>query len=166
MSLHALPDHSRLWLLALEPLPDLATDARLRRGLAEILAQWRHKGQVYQGEGVLLEPQLIAVAEPSLATQPSGCAIDGMLRKVHRLVQQLQLTAVDPATRILVRLGGQLAAIPKEEIEARLGDGTLTGETPVLDLSLYSLGDLRAGRLEAPLSDTWVGRKFKVAAPV
>ena len=124
MTLHALPDSSRLWLLAFDPLPDLATEARLRHGLAEILAQWRHKGQVYQGEGVLLEPQLIAVAEPHLASQPSGCAIDGMLRKVHRLVQQLGLALADPATRIVVRLDDRLVAIPKNEIEARLQDGT------------------------------------------
>jgi hypothetical protein len=161
MPLHTLPANSRLWLLAFEPLPDQATETRLRRGLEEILAQWRHKGQVYQGEGVLLEPQLIAVAEPSLATQPSGCAIDGMLRKVHRLVQQLRLNPVDPGSSILVRLDGRLVAIPKAEIEARLGDGTLAAGTPVFDLSLYSLQDLRSGRLEAPLADTWVGRKFK-----
>ena len=163
MPLHTLPAHSRLWLLAFEPLPDPATETRLRRGLEEILTQWRHKGQVYQGEGVLLEPQLIAVAEPSLATQPSGCAIDGMLRKVHRLVQQLRLNPVDPGTSILVRQEGRMVAIPKAEIEARLNDGTLGADTPVLDLSLYSLADLRSGRLEAPLAETWVGRKFKLA---
>ena len=163
MSLQALPDHSRLWLLALVSFPDLASDARLRHGLAEILAQWRHKGQVYQGEGLLLEPQLIAVAEPSLASQPSGCAIDGMLRKVRRLLEQLNLDLVDPATSILVRAGDRLAAIPKNEIQARLMDGGLTGDTPVLDLSLYNLGALRAGRLEAPLASTWVGRKYGIA---
>jgi hypothetical protein len=163
MTLHALPAQSRLWLLALESLPDLASEAKLRHGLAEIIAQWRHKGQIYQGLGVLLEPQLIAVAEPNLATQPSGCAIDGMLRKVHRLVEHLNLRLADPAASILVRLGGQLVVIPKPEIQARLDDGTLDGGTPVLDLSLYSLADLRAGRLEAPLAETWVGRKFKVS---
>ena len=163
MSLHTLPDQSRLWLLALESFPDLATEARLRHGLADILAQWRHKGQVYQGEGLLLEPQLIAVAEPNLATQPSGCAIDGMLRKVHRLVEQLRLDLVDPAASILVRRGGRLEAIPKADIQAGLDDGSLDGNTPVLDLSLYSLEDLRAGRLEAPLASTWVGRKYQVS---
>ena len=166
MSLNTLPDHSRLWLLALASLPERSVEARLRQGLTEILAQWRHKGQIYQGVGVLLEPQLIAVAEPNLASQPSGCAIDGMLRKVHRLLEQLQLGLVDPASSILVRLEERLVVVPKADIQARLADATLTGETPVLDLSLYSLADLRAGRLQAPLADTWVGRKFKVAAGV
>jgi len=47
-----------------------------------------------------------------------------------------------------------------------LDDGTLGGSTPVLDLSLYSLEDLRSGRLEAPLAATWVGRKYKVSEQV
>jgi hypothetical protein len=163
MSLSALPAHSRLWLLAIESLPDRATETQLRRGLEEILAQWRHKGQIYQGAGVLLEPQLIAVAEPSLAAQPSGCAIDGMLLRVRRLAERLQLRLMDPAASILVRFADRLVVIPKFEIQACLDDGTLDGRTPVLDLSLYSLGDLRAGRLETPLADTWVGRKYLVS---
>jgi len=163
MSLNTLPAQSRLWLLALDSPPDPATEARLRRGLADILAQWRHKGQVYQGEGLLLEPQLIAVAEPNLATQPSGCAIDGMLRKIHRLVEELRLSLVDPAASILVRSADRLTAIPKPDIQARLDDGTLDGSTPVLDLSLYSLEDLNSGRLQAPLAATWVGRKYRVS---
>jgi hypothetical protein len=163
MSLSALPDHSRLWLLALESLPDRATESQLRRGLEEIVAQWRHKGQIYQGAGLLLEPQLIAVAEPSLAAQPSGCAIDGMLLRVRRLTERLQLRLMDPAVSILVRFADRLVVIPKSEIQACLDDGTLDGRTPVLDLSLYSLGDLRAGRLEAPLAGTWVGRKYQVS---
>ena len=163
MSLQALPEHSRLWLLAFSPQPDPAVAAELLQGLADLLGRWRHKGQVYQGAGVLLEPQLLAVAEPNLTAQPSGCAIDGMLRKVHRLLAQLHLEPVDPAASILVRLGGRLTAIPKGEIQARLDDGTLGAATPLVDLALCSLADLRAGRLEAPLADTWVGRKFGIA---
>jgi len=163
VSLNALPETSRLWLLAFSPQPEPAVAAELVRGLAEILGQWRHKGQVYQAAGVLLEPGLLAVAEPNLATQPSGCAIDGMLRKVHRLLAHLALEPVDPAACILVRLRGRLTVIPKGEVQARLDDGTLEAATPVLDLGLYNLAELRAGRLEAPLADTWVGRKYGVA---
>ncbi|MGA2082494.1 MAG: hypothetical protein ABSH53_18040 [Holophaga sp.] len=163
MSLSTLPPHSRLWLLALRTPPDPDVEARLRQGLQEIITHWRHKGQAYQGAGVLLEPQLLAVAEPTLAAQPSGCAIDGMLRRVHRLVESLGLALVDPGANILVRLDGRLVPIPKDQIQARLDDGTLTGTTPVLDLSLYSLQDLRDRSLERPLAGTWVGRRYRMA---
>jgi hypothetical protein len=164
MTLDTLPGTSRLWLLALPVPPDPEAAVRLRQGLEAVVAQWRHKGQAYQGAGVLLEPQLLAVAEPTLATRPSGCAIDGMLRRIQRLVEGLGLGLVDPAASILVRLQGRLVAIPKEAIPARLEDGTLDTGTPLLDLSLYSLEDLRAGRLEVPLGASWVARRYRIPA--
>jgi hypothetical protein len=85
-----------------------------------------------------------------------------MLRKVHRLLGELGLPTVDPATGIVVRLDGTLVGIAKQDLPARLADGTLDAGTPVLDLSLYCLEDLRAGRLEAPLAETWVGRKYSL----
>ena len=164
MPFDALPDHARLWLLALEHAPGTAAEAQLHHGLGEIIGPWRHKGQAYQGAFALLQRQIIAVAEPTLAAQPSGCAIDGMLRKIERLAGQLALPLVDPADTVLVRLGAELRAFPKAELDALLADGTLTAATPVLDLALYTVGDLRAGKLETPLHATWIGRKFKIPA--
>jgi len=166
MSLDSLPGGSRLWLLALAQPPDPAGAALLAQGLEEILSHWRHKGQAYQAAGALLEPQLIAVAEPLLATRPSGCAIDGMLRKVRRLLESLGLDLVDPAASLLVRMGGRLVPIPKGDLQARLDDGTLDSRTPVLDLSLYSLQDLRNGGLERALAATWVARRYRLAVVV
>ncbi len=160
MTFSSLPDHSRLWLLALASAPAPAAQAQLEQGLAEIIQQWRHKGQAYQGACTLLEGQIIAVAEPNLAENPSGCAIDGMLRKIHRLTEQLALDRVDPAQAVLVRRQGRLQALPKSSLGPCLQDGTLDSDTPVLDLSLYTLGDLRQGKLETPLSRTWIARKF------
>jgi hypothetical protein len=162
MPFATLPDSSRLWLLALESAPGPAAQAQLEHGLTEIVAQWRHKGQAYQGACALLSGQIIAVAEPNLATNPSGCAIDGMLRKIDRLASQLALDLVDPAESVLVRQDGALRPIPKTALGGCLEEGTLTAATPVVDLGLYSLADLRAGRLEAPLASTWIARKYAV----
>ena len=54
--------------------------------------------------------------------------------------------------------------VPKTAIPARLEAGELTADSPVLDLSLYSLDELRAGRLETPLAATWVARKYQIPA--
>ena len=165
MPFDALPGHSRLWLLALETAPDAAALASLQEGLTRIIAQWRHKGQAYEGACALLHGRIIAIAEPTLASAPSGCAIDGMLGKVSRLAEQLALPLVDPARSVLVRLDGECRALPKSALGPCLEDGTLTAATPVLDLSLYTLAELRAGHLEAPLASTWIGRKFSLPAP-
>ena len=162
-SFQPLPDTARLWLLALDPAPEPEALPRLQAGLEAILAQWRHKGHAYQGACALLQGRILAVAEPDLAANPSGCAIDGMLRKVDRFVAESGLATVDPATTVLARTPDGTRAYPKAALEGLLQDGILGPDTAILDLSLYTLGDLRAGKLESPLARTWIGRKFKVA---
>lgn len=152
----ALPDDARLWLLAVVQPTEASV---LAPEVDALMGRWRHKGVHYSGAWTLLEQRLLAIAEPTLAAQPSGCAIDGMLRGVHQLAARLGLPLEDPEA-VLVRLAGGIQAIPRAELEARLADGTLDGNTAVLDLALLTLGDLRGGKLERPLAATWIGRKY------
>jgi hypothetical protein len=154
----ALPDDARLWLMA---LAQPAAGPVLAPEVDALLGRWRHKGIQYSAAWTLLEDRILAIAEPTLAAQPSGCAIDGMLRGVHQIATKLGLQLEDPQA-VLVRLAEGLRALPRQELAARLADGTLDGSTPVLDLALLTLGDLRGGKLERPLASTWIGRKFKL----
>ncbi len=159
MSLSAfatLPDDARLWLLALAQPTEASA---LAPEMDALMGRWRHKGVQYSGAWSLLEQRLLAIAEPILAAQPSGCAIDGMLRGVHQIATKLGLKLED-SQAVLVRLADGIHAIPRPELEARLADGTLDGATPMLDLALLTLGDLRGGKLERPLANTWIGRKY------
>ena len=85
-------------------------------------------------------------------------------RGVHQLTAKLGLAFENPQA-VLVRQTDGIRALPRHEIEAGLGDGTLDGTTPVLDLALLTLGELRQGRLERPLAATWIGRKYLRPAP-
>ncbi len=89
---------------------------------------------------------------------------DGMLRKVDRLTQEAGAPMLGEDF-VVVRLAEGLRSFPKAELGDRLADGTLSAETPVLDLALFNLGQLRQGQLEKPLARTWIGRKFKLAVP-
>ena len=157
------PKDARLWVIALDAPGESVAARSLEDGLAEILGQWRHKGNAYQAAWEILEDRLVLVVEPHMATDPSGCAIDGMLRKVQRLAESHGRRLLDESS-ILVRLPEGLRAIPRDELGDRITDGTLRAETPVLDRALHHLGQLREGRLERPLAATWIGRKFKLPA--
>jgi hypothetical protein len=152
----ALPDEARLWLVAFSQPVEAA---RLAPEMEALLGRWRHKGVQYQGAWTLLEGRILAVAEPTLASQPSGCAIDGMLRGVRQLAERLGLDLQD-VQDVMARLPEGLRTFQRGELEARLADGTLGAATPLLDLTLLTVGDLRSGRFERPLSTTWIGRKY------
>jgi hypothetical protein len=157
------PDEARLWVLALSRRADPDAATRLEEGLGSLLGRWRHKGQAYQAAWEVAEGQLVLVVEPSMAKAPSGCAIDGMLRKVGGLAKELgfELLGED---RVLVRLDGNLTEVLRADLPAALETGRLGSDTPVMDLSLHHLGQLRQGSLERPLAQTWIGRVFKVPA--
>ncbi len=158
----ALPDDARLWLVAFAAPVD---PARLGPEIESLLGRWRHKGVQYHAAWTLLEDRILAIAEPTLAVQPSGCAIDGMLRGVRQIAERLDLGLQDPQD-VITRSPEGLRAFPRAELEARLADGTLDGGSAVFDLALLTLGDLRGGRFERPLGATWIGRKYKVQAPL
>lgn len=160
-SFPGFPDESRLWVLALSRQADPGQASRFEEGLGALLGHWRHKGQAYEAAWELRERQLILVVEPSMAAAPSGCAIDGMLRKVGALVRELGLELIGEE-RILVRMEGDLTGILRTDLAAALEEGHLGADTPVVDLSLHHLGQLREGRLERPLARTWIGRAHKV----
>jgi hypothetical protein len=152
----ALPDDARLWLLA---LARPAEESLLAPDLDAFLGRWRHKGIQYRGAWTLLENRIIAIAEPTLAVQPSGCAIDGMLRGITQITTKLGVALEDPQA-VLVRLPGGIRAVQRSELPKLITDGSLDGATPVLDLALLTLGELRQGKLERPLAATWIGRKY------
>lgn len=154
----ALPDEARLWLLALAQPTEASV---LAPEMDALIGRWRHKGVQYQGAWTLLENRILAVAEPTLAAEPSGCAIDGMLRGVNQLAAKAGVALEDPQA-VIVRLSGGIRAIPRADLPALLEDGTLNGATTILDLALLTLGELRQGRLEKTLAATWIGRKFKL----
>lgn len=156
-----LPDEARLWLLAF----DRAVEAtRIAPEMELLLGRWRHKGVQYRGAWTLLEGRILAIAEPTLAVQPSGCAIDGMLRGVRQAAERIGSGLQDPQD-VVVRQPDGLGTFSRADLEARLADGTLGPGTMVLDLALLTLGELRSGRFERPLASTWIGRKYKIQAP-
>jgi hypothetical protein len=156
------PDEARLWLAAF-PRPLLPEEqASLHSRFEAFQPHWKTHGDAIDSAFALLDGQVLVVAERTMLTQPSGCAIDAMLRQIYKLADHLALPVLD-AQKILVRAGGGLSVIPKTKIEALLQAGELGPDTPVLDLTLLHLGELREGKLERPLAQTWIARRYAAA---
>ena len=136
---------------------------RFEAGIQAILEGWRHKGQAYEAAWELRDAQLLLVAEPVLAAAPSGCAIDGMLRRVERIAAEVGAhLATDH--EVVIRCGQKLELHCRTELSSLLEQGRICSETLLVDRSLHNLAQLRQGCLERPLVKTWIGRKYGLAA--
>ncbi len=141
---------------------DEGEKAKLAEGFESFRPHWKTHTTPIESGWMLLEDQIFAVVENTMGTSPSGCSIDAMLRASIKLASILESPFLD-AQSILVRTAGKLRVVAKTEMESLLQDGTLDAATPVIDLGLLELGQLRSGKLERPLAKTWIGRKYRAS---
>lgn len=160
-----LPDEARLWLLVLDRPLDATEAARFEAGMEDVLGGWRHKGVAYQGTWSLRDAQLLLVAEPTMAEQPSGCAITGLMTRLARLAAEVGRTFIPDGPLVVCDCGG-FRPIAREDIQGALSRGELHGRTRVLDRGLFNLGDMRRGGLTQALAHTWVARRHDLGAEV
>lgn len=153
------PDTARLWLMAFPRPLDEGEKSKLAEGFEAFRPHWKTHSTPIESGWMLLEDQIFAVVENTMGTSPSGCSIDAMLRQSIKLASILDLPFLD-AQSIVVRTSGKLRVVAKADLEPLLQDGTLDAATPVLDLGLLELGQLRSGQLERPLAKTWIARKY------
>lgn len=157
---HTFPDEARLWLFAFTAPLDLNQLARLGQGFEAFKPHWKAHNNPIESEYMVLEDQILAVVERTMGTDPSGCAIDAMLRHTQKMAQAIELDLVD-AQQVVIRKGAGLRILSKTELPALIACGELHPETHVLDLGLLELGQLRGGKLTRRLENTWIGRKFR-----
>lgn len=157
-----LPDETRLWVMVLDHPLEVPERARFEAGVQAILEGWRHKGQTYEAAWELRDAQLLLVAEPLLAVAPSGCAIDGMLRRVERIASEVGARLASDQ-EVVIRSGVGLELHCRTKLSCLLEKGRIRAETLLVDRSLHNLSQLRQGCLERPLVNTWIGRKYGLA---
>ncbi len=75
------------------------------------------------------------------------------------LEQQIGVELVNHAP-VVFRHGEEIRRVPREEFAALASAGTVGPETTVFDNTLTRLGDVRSGRWETPLSNSWHARAF------
>lgn len=158
-TLESLPDEARLWMWVLDRPLDGTARENFESGVDGAVEGWRHKGVAYEGAWSLRDGQVLLVAESTMASQPSGCAISGLTNRIVRCVEEAGAVLIPDGPVVVCTCHG-LVVIEREEIGAALAEGRLDQWSPILDRSLFNLGDLRRRGLTQSLATTWIGRKF------
>lgn len=156
----SFPDNARLWLFAFTTPLDLAQLATLSQGFDAFRPHWKTHGEPIDSAYTVLEDQILAIVERTMGKDPSGCAIDAMLRHTQKMAQALDLHLVD-AQQVVIRQGPSLRIVSKTDLPALIERGEIHAETQVLDLGLLELAQLRGGKLTRRLENTWIARKYR-----
>lgn len=160
-----LPDHAHLWAhVASRPLrPD--EEKRLRGVLDDFMAGWTSHGRRVEGAFRLLESRILLVGADLPGGAVSGCGIDKLVRRLERGAEAMGFAWASPLSVFYRDAEGAVQSATRPAFRALAAEGTVTTETPVFDLGVALVGDLRAGGFEKPAGQAWHARAFPLPAP-
>ena len=162
-----LPDSARLWIFGVGRSLSGAEEARLLESVAAFLGGWKAHGRRLAALHEWVGGRFLLVAVDDRAVPPSGCSIDALVGRLRGLEAEFGTEIVGGAP-VWYRSGGTGGAIERVSrpvFRDRARAGLVTGETVVFDLSLERVGELRAGRFERPVGESWHRRYLAPRVP-
>jgi hypothetical protein len=158
-TIRELGDEAKLWAFAASrPLSE--TEAVTLRGeLDTFIAQWTSHGAPVSGASELQDQTLLLVAGEE-ADNPSGCSIDRLFGLLQKIGNELKVDLVDSSRIVWRDASGSIRTASRPEFRKLMETSAIPPDTTVIDLAIESVGDLRQGRLERRLADSWHAAAF------
>ena len=155
----SLPDTARLWIYGFKD--PLAADDRsmVDERLASFMKSWHSHNADVTGAYVILEDRFVVLSGTS-QNGLSGCSIDSSVENFKYLRDQHGLDALDRGLVHYRDNDGNIVALDRGAFRNEVAEGRCGSDTPVFDLTIQTLGDLRSGRFEIPLSGAWHATAF------
>ncbi|NBC18146.1 MAG: hypothetical protein GVY18_12615 [Bacteroidetes bacterium] len=160
-----LPDDARCWVyVADRPLTE-AQRTDLLGQLRAFFTDWTSHGARVRGDAVLRDDRILLLAADVPGGDLSGCGIDKSVHAIEHAAQEHDFSWLSPLQVVWRDGDGQLQHGARSTFRALARDGGVDGMTPVIDLSVDTVGALRNGQFEQPAHQSWHGRVFRLAHP-
>jgi hypothetical protein len=157
-----LPDDARLWVFAASRPLDDAERAHLLSRVDAFLAEWTAHGHPVVGGRELRHGRFLLVGADERATGVSGCSIDALYRALGELEGELGVGLRDPSAVYFRDGTGNIRSATRPEFRELARQGGVTPDTIVFDNTAATVGRVRQGAWETPLSSAWHARAFPV----
>lgn len=154
------PDEARVWLYAAERPLDAEDVRAIEDGLAPFLASWTSHRRAVRGACGVIRERFLAIVAWAPDGDLSGCGIDKSVHQVEAVGRGRGITwhsSLDVAWR---SDDGSIRTAARSVFRRAVAQGDVTSATPVFDLSIESLSELREGRFERPAAESWHARVF------
>ena len=154
-----LPEEARVWIFTAERPLTGAEQEQLLTEVDRFIGQWgAHDAPLTAGRELRYD-RFLFVAVDQRQVGPSGCSIDALVRQMKVLEQRIGVELVNHAP-VVFRHDDQIKRVPRDEFAQLASSGAVNAETTVFDNTLTRLGDVRAGRWETRLAESWHARAF------
>ena len=152
----SLADHSRLWIYQSNKKLSAGENDILSDALRAFTEQWTVHGQPMKASFHIAHNRFVMLAADEGYSAASGCSIDGSVRTLKALGQELNADFFD-RTQVAFQLNDEVVALPLAELKSKYEAGLWTAKTPVFNTLVDTKGNLAAQWL-TPAGATWLKR--------
>ena len=157
-----LPDRSHLWAFAASrPLTDQEA-APFLSATDEFLTRWTAHKVPLATSRELRHGQFLFVAVDEEFAGASGCSIDALVRYVRGAERKLELRLTDNSRVWFRNASGAVECVSRDEFQQLADKGVVGEDTVVFDITIGTVGALRAGNWEVPAKRSWHARAFSL----
>jgi len=155
-----LPDSTRAWLYAAVSPIDADRQATILAVLEPTLTKWKSHGAIIPAQAVFLDEVTLLVAADFTGAEMSGCSIDRMVGAVREAGTSVGVELVDTPRGVHHWDTEGLRFSSREEFAELVRNKLVDGGTAVLDLTVITLGAVRAGRWKRGADEGWHSKAF------
>lgn len=157
----SLKPHSRLWIYHSKRKFTAAEKQIISANLSSFIGDWEAHGKPLVASFDIRMDQFIVLAVDEAAHGASGCSIDGSVRSMKMLGQQLGIDLFDRMWVSFVKATG-LISLPLKDLKAAAAAGEWNEETPVVNTLVPTKGGLDSSFV-VPAGTTWLRRYLPAA---
>ncbi len=148
VNIDQLGNDAHVWIFGISPSLDAQQSGALLGQVDAFLENWAAHGVPITGAAEVREGSFLVVAADE-HREKSGCSIDRMFGTLKQLERDLGVQILD-SNRVFYRDHDEVRAVPRTDFR-----NAATLETPVFDVTVERLGDVRAGAWEKPAAQSW-----------
>ena len=155
-----LPDESDCWIYASDRALSAEQIDLLTSLFNKFSLDWSSHGRKVHAGFDVVDARIMIVSAHIAGGDISGCGTDKSLHLLQEVAENRSFSCVS-ALHIVYRSDeGEIEVVSRKGFRELAETGQVHSETPVVDLSIRRLGELRARGMEIPASSSWHGQVF------
>lgn len=158
--LDALPDSARVWIYGAAGTLTADQVNALEAHMVDFMDEWRSHGREVTPAWSLLHDQFLFIAVDERAMSLSGCSIDSMFHAVEAFGRTSGTQLARSGNQVFYRDGHGIRCLDRPDFADLARSGAIDAETIVFNNTIPTVADLRAGRWEVPMRESWHMKAF------
>ncbi len=153
----SLPAHARLWIYQSTRKLSSSEQDIISNELTSFTTQWEVHGQPMKTSFTILYNQFLILAADEGYNAASGCSIDGSVRVLKKLGEQINIDFLNRSTVAFKGIEEDILLVPVAGLKQKSAEGLWGKNTLVFNNLISTKGDMDKNWL-LPAGDTWLKR--------